>query len=1129
MKHRSFLIKKYLLPVVLGIVLMLQPVLPAFAVRGDALSLLQQGIEVSGQVTSEDGQGLPGVTVLVKGSQHGTITSADGRYKLTVPDASATLVFSFVGFETREVTVGSRRVINVVMKESVKKLDEVVVTALGITRQEKSLGFAVGKVKGDELDKVVQENVVNALAGKVAGVTINSTGGTGSSVSVVIRGATSLSSDNQPLFVVDGVPMINGLNNTSQIGDRNIVDYGNAISDLNPDDIESVSILKGPSAAALYGSRAGNGVVLITTKKGRKSKGVTVNVSTNTVFDMPYKYFDTQKHFASGYFPFTPDVLGGKILIIDPAQAAGAGPECDKGYFAIQWHSPLDANGNKVPIPLVSYPNNVAEFVQTGITSTNGVSIMNRTEMANYRISVTNMTNRGIVPGSDLHRNNLTIGSDIRATKKLTFTTNVGVVNTWANNRPSSNRGTNPLEWAYKVPLNIPITLLKDYWEPGQEGLQQRTPANGLYNNPYFLAYEVDNGFNRNRIFGNLILEWQVLPELSLRGRYSIDRYGERRETKIPPSYTKEPNNGAYGIINIQNYERNADFLATFNKTFGKLGVTVSAGGNALYRKGTSAGNASKSGAGLIVPNVYNVRNIKSGSLNYWSGLSQKAIYSVYGTANLSYNSMIYVDLTARNDWSSTLPPESRSYFYPSVSLSMLLDKMFHMGDNVDMLKLRGGWATVGNDAAPYQLYLTYGFLEQWGNVTRLAKPGTILTPNLKPEEATSWEVGGEVRLFGDRVHFEGTYYNIDNTNQIIRNVPIATSSGYSGVNVNAGLIESRGWEFIAGGVPLKTRDITWDVSVNFSRNRTRLTKIAPGVDLIKFWSDAKGGAWAYEGDDIGDLYDAEILKVTDPDSPYYGYPIIGGSDMEWQEIKVADVRNKIGNYNPDFLFGAQTSLSYKGFVLSATFDWRHGGQFVSQTYRYMAEDANSEDWLRKAINPGGRTGKELRDWLVAHEDEYIKNGFHVVGGPTPEWGGFPESWSGYTVNDGIFVPGVVQNEDGTYTENLGDNNPIPYTPWVVSYPWGFMTPSTFDADFVKLREISLSYHLPSGIVEKLHMQDLLVSIYSRNIMIWTKSKIGIDPERAFQAEASGFKQGIERYNVEPWVIPVGFKVNLTF
>lgn len=1093
---------------------------------------VQQFFTVTGTVTSSvDGKGLPGVTVLIKGSRKGTITGNDGSYSIEVPGENSVLVFSFVGFRTEEVPVGSRRVIDLVLTESEKALEEVVVTALGITRAEKSLGFSVGKVDGEELTKVVRENVVSSLAGKVAGVTINKTGGTGSSVSMVIRGATSLSSDNQPLFVVDGVPLINGLNNTTQFGDQNIVDYGNAISDLNPDDIENISILKGPSAAALYGSRAGNGVVLITTKRGKRAKGVSVSVQSNTVFDRPYKYFEIQKHFASGYFSFRPeDFPSGTVLVVDPGQAAGAGIECDRGYLAVQWHSPKDANGAQIPIEVKSYPDNVANFVNTGVTTTNGVSISNKTDILNYRIGVTNMSNQGIVPNSDLFRNNLSVGSDVKATEKITVSTNLSITTTWSNNRPASNRGTNPLEWAYKVPLNIPIELLKDYWEPGQEGIQQRTPYNGLYNNPYFLAYEVNNSFKRDRIFGNLSVEWQVLPELTIRGRYSLDSYNERRETKIAPSYTKEPNNGTYGIVTFQNYERNADILATYHKKLSGLDVTVSAGGNNLYQKGTYLRNAAKPKAGLVVPNVYTLSNIKSGSLDYGSSLSQRAIYSIYGMANLGFKDMIFLDLTARNDWSSTLPKENNSYFYPSASLSLLLNEMINLGSKVDLLKIRGGWATVGNDASPYQLYATYYDVGQWGDATRLAKPGTILTPNLKPEEASSWEVGTEMHFLGNRFRFEGTYYEVDNKNQIIRNIPIATSTGFSSVNVNAGLIEGNGWEFMMGGIPVKTGNLTWDISANFSRNRTRLTKISPGIDFIKFWSDAKGGAWTYEGEEIGDLYDAEVIRVEDESSPYYGYPIVGGSDFEWQEIKSEDTRNKIGNYNPDFLMGMQTSLNYKGFVLSMTFDWRKGGKFVSQTYRYMAEDANSEDWLKNhVINPEGRTGKELRDWLVANEDKYIKNGFYVVGGPTKDMGGFPESWSGIEVYDGVFVPGVVQNTDGTYTENLGDNNPIPITPYVVSYPWGFMSPSTFDADFVKLREVSLSYHIPAKIAGKLGMSDVLVSVYSRNIMLWTKAKIGIDPERAFQAEASGFKQGIERYNVEPWVMPIGFKVNLTF
>jgi len=1097
-------------------------------------STVQQPVRVSGRVISAvDGQGLPGVNVVVQGTTTGAITDMNGNYNIDVPGENNILFFSYVGYESQEMPVGNRTVIDIALQESMQALEEVVVTALGITREEKSLGFSVGRVEGEELTRVVQENVINSMAGKVPGVTISSTGGTGSSVSMVIRGATSLSSDNQPLFVVDGVPMINTLNNTTQFGDRNIVDYGNAISDISPDDIENISVLKGPSAAALYGSRAGNGVVLITTKSGKSGRGVTVNINSNTVFDRPYRYYETQKHFASGYFSWTPDNYPGSTMKIDPAQAAGAGIECDRGYSAIQWQSPEDANGVQIPIPVVSYPDNVANFVQTGITTTNGISVTNNSEIMNYRLGFTNMSSRGIVPNSDLFRNNLSLAGSVKVHEKFTISTNLNVSRSWSNNRPSSNRGTNPLEWAHKVPLNINILDLEDYWEPGQEGVQQKVPHIGTYDNPYFLAYEVNNSFVRDRVFGNLKAEWQILPELSLMGRYSLDRYSEKRETKIAPSYTREPNNGAYGIEDRANYESNADLLATFTKQVNQFGFSVSAGGNWLYRKGSSISNSSKSKAGLIVPEVYSVNNIKSGSLAYSSSWYQKAIYSIYGMANLSYKDMIFLDLTARNDWSSTLPKENQSYFYPSASLSLLINEMVDLGSNVNLFKLRGGMAKVGNDAAPYQLYPVYGNLGQWGDATLWTKPGTLLTPDLKPEEATSWEVGADLRMMNDRIRFEGTYYEVDNRNQIIRNIPIATSSGYNRINVNAGLIESKGWEFLVGGTPVRNSSIIWDLSVNFSRNRTRLTKISEGIDFIKFWSDAKGGAWTYEGDEIGDLYDAEIVTVTDENSPYYGYPIISWLEWEWQEIKSEDTKNKIGNYNPDFLLGLQTSLTFKGFTLNMTFDWRKGGQFVSQTNRYMADDGNSQYWLDNLIHPGGRTGKELRDWLVANEDIYIKNGFHVVGGPTIERGGFPEGYTGITVYDGTFVPGVlaVEDEDGvvTYVEHLGEDPQIPFMPYVASHAWGFMKPSTFDSDFIKLREVSLSYQIPRTISQKIGLYDIFISVYSRNILLWTKTNIGIDPERAFQAEASGFKQGIERYNVEPWVLPIGFKLNLTF
>ncbi|MEZ5043434.1 MAG: SusC/RagA family TonB-linked outer membrane protein [Saprospiraceae bacterium] len=1092
---------------------------------------------VTGKVSDANGNALLGVTVMVKGTTTGTSTDADGEYRIEVSGADDILVFSYIGFQTSEITVGAQTRIDVLLAENAEILNEVVVTALGLSRQEKSLGFSVERVAGEELSRVSQENVLNSLAGKVAGVTINSTGGTGSSVSMVIRGATSLSSDNQPLFVVDGVPLISTLNNITEFGSRNPVDYGNAISDLNPDDIENVSILKGPSAAALYGSRAGNGVVLITTKSGKKSNGPRVSVSSNTVFDQPYQFFGKQTQFAPGFFSFTPDNFPpGTVLTVNPAEGAGAGIELDKGYFAVQWNSPRDANGVQVPTELVSYPDNVRNFVQTGITSTNTVSVANSNDIMNYRIAYTNMSNRGIIPNADLFRNNLSLSASILATDKLTISSNVNINTTGSNNRPASNRGTNPLEWAYKVPASTNILDLKDYWEPGQEGVQQRTPANGLYDNPYFLANEVKNSFTRDRLFGNVKANLQLTPEFSFMGRYSLDRYSEKRETKIAPSYTRETNNGAYGIVNLANAEQNIDVLATYTKQLTDFNFSLSAGGNVLHSTSSFISNSSKASVGLIVPNVYTVGNIKSGALDFASGRSEKVLYSTYGMANLGWKDMIYLDLTARNDWSSTLPKENQSYFYPSASMSLLASEMFNMGKNVSLLKLRGGWAKVGNDADPYQLYPTYGDIGQWGESTRLSKSGTILTPNLKPEVATSWETGLDVSLFRNRVRLEGTYYQVDNRNQIIRNIPIASSSGFDRININAGLITSKGWELGLGITPLQTTNLSWDLNFNLTRNRTTLQALSDGIDVIKFWDDAKGGSWTFVGDEIGDLYDAAILKVEDPNSPYFGYPIIGGGDYEWQEINVETAKNKIGNYNPDFILGLQNRLSYKRFSLNFTLDWRKGGQFVSQTYRYTAEDASSQHWLDNLINPEGRTGKELRDWLVANEDIYIKNGFHVVGGPTLAYGGFPENFSGVVVNDGTFVPGVVQLPDGTYVENLGENNLIPYLPYVVSYPWGFTKPSTFDADFLKLREISLSYQLSPNALRKIgNIRELSVSVYSRNIVLWTKAKIGIDPERAFQAEASSgnrgtqFKQGIERYNIEPWVLPIGFKLNFTF
>ncbi|WP_223170154.1 SusC/RagA family TonB-linked outer membrane protein [Maribacter aquimaris] len=1114
-----------------------------FLLLGNHSVWAQSTITVTGTVVSEeDSMPLPGVSIVLKGTAIGETTDFDGNYSIEAP-ATGTLMFSYIGFEPKELAVNGKTTLNVTMAIGEHALDEVVVTALGIKREDKSLGYSVENVAGEELTRVAQENVLNSLSGKVAGVSLNATGGTGSSVSMVIRGAISLSSDNQPLFVVDGVPVVNGLNNIGGFGDRNPVDYGNAISDLDPNNIANVTILKGASAAALYGSRAGNGVVLITTKKAEENQKMKVSITSNTVFDVPYKFLDAQHSFASGYLSYSPESQGGSYILPDVLPTGGnGGPELDRGYFAVQWNSPKDANGNPVPTELKSYPNNIQNFVRTGITTTNSLTISNSSEIINYRLGVTAMDNIGIIPNSDLKRNSISLSATSDLNDKLMVSTNINYVNSYANNRPSSNRGTNPLQWAYAVPANVNILDIKDYDLPGVEVYNFSED----YENPWFLANEIKNSFSRNRIYGNIALDWKVSPDFNIRTSYNLNSYNQTQETKMAPGYTRESNNGTYGIAKTEGLETNIDFLATYAKDYDNFDFSISAGGNLMYQKNTGLVNSSANGAGLTVPNLFTVDNIASGTLNYSSFLTERAINSVYGIADIGYMDLLYLSVTARNDWSSTLPVDNRSYFYPSASLSLLVSELIDI-PKVDLFKLRGGWAKVGNDTNPYQLGVYYNNAGEWENATLYGGQTGLNTPDLEPEEATSQEYGVDLTMFNNRLRFEATYYTVENKNQIVPNIPIAGSSGFNSVSLNAGVLESKGFEISMGFTPIKTKNWNWDINVNYTTNESKILALSDGVDYIEFWSDNKSVSRGFvanpeTGEDglVGNIYSRKIKRVTDSNSPYYNYPFIGeGEDAEW--IANEDEWFKVGNYNPDFIMGLQTNLTYKNFTLNMTFDWRSGGQYMSQTSRYMVEDGYGQQLLDNLVDSGiSGAGPELKQWVLDNADELIyAENFYSVGG-TPGNGGFEENLSGQAVYDGVFVPGVRGSYDdsGNFIlehENLGDAG-TDFIPFSVSNPWDFGTNHMFDADFIKLREISLGYTLPSKFVERMGIDNLNFSIYSRNIMLWTKdSAFGVDPERAFQAETSSgnrgtqFKQGIERYNVEPWLVPIGIKIGVTF
>src|SRR5690606_8887748 len=953
-------------------------------------------IQVRGRVVSEsDGIGLPGVTVMEKGTNNGTVTNLNGEYTLEVTGTSSVLIFSYVGFVTQEITVGSKTEIDISMVESIDTIDEVVVTALGIEREQRSLGYDVANVRGEDLTQVSQENLLSSLAGRVPGLTINQTSGAGSSMSVIIRGATSLTTDNQPLFVVDGVPMSNSLNNIQERGDGNQVDYGNAISDINPDDIASISVLKGPSAAALYGTRAGNGVIIITTKSGSASKNIGVSFSTSNVFEQASRLLDFHYKFANG------DREG----VFEAGSAYWGGPQLDAGNTAIQWNSPLDGNGNPIPTELRSYPNAMKDFLQTGVTSTNNIAISGGNENGSFRVSYSNMLHRGMIPDSDLYRNGISTSVNYKILDKLTFSSNINYSNSMSNNRPSTgDRRANALEAVYTSSY-INYEEMKGIWEEGQENIQQiRTPAG---DNPYFIAYGIRNGFVRDRIYGNLSLEYQLSDNFTLMARYSLDRSNENRETKIPYSYSRMERGGYY-VTDLMSQEANTDFLASYKTDVGLLDFNASVGGNYMHRFGSSnaVGVGGNRNNGFVGPGIDNNANIPADNRSIGTGYSEKGIYSIYALASFGYNDQLYLNLTGRNDWSSTLPKDNRSYFYPSASLSWLANYTFNLPENIDMLKARVGWAQVGNDTDPYRLdpSLATG---TYNSLNIASVNAGLLNPNLKPEQATSIEGGIDLNLFSNRLRFTGTYYTLDNENQIFA-VNLPRSSGYSSRLINAGLIRSQGYEFTLGGTPVNSNGWTWDVNLNWSKNKTTVEELSENLEKLIFWEENGGGAITFLGEEIGNMYSRGFASVQDPNSPYYQWPVLSPTG-EWEELSGDENMRHVGNFNPDFTMGLQTALTFKRFVLNASFDWRQGGEFMSFTYRYGESDWKSQRQLDNLIPGGLYSADQLVDLLRSNPDQYIipkAGNFPRVGGHTQETGGLPFDENGH---DGAFIPGVIQ------------------------------------------------------------------------------------------------------------------------
>ena len=1081
---------------------------PAITTESQALQT------VKGKITSsKDGSALPGVNVLIKGLQSGTTTDASGSYSIDVTSESQVLIFSYIGFISQEVTVGNQNVINISLIESTETLKEAVVTALGIKRDKRSLGYSVGTVDGAALTQTPQSNVLNAMAGKVAGVQISQMGGgAGSTVSMVIRGGGSLNNDNQPLFVIDGVPVANKISNGFAGADM-----GNPISDINPNDIASVSILKGASAAALYGSRAGNGVVLITTKSGAAGKkGIGVSLNTAVVLDIPMQYVAVQNKFGSG--------KTGAAVLEEPENESW-GAALDKGEQWALW------NTNGVKVPLVSYPNRFKDFFQTGVTNTNNVSINGNYDKGNFRLSAGNMTNKGIIPNTDLSRLTIALNTMYNLTDKLRASVNINVTESGSDNRPIIDQSRNDaVRSVYETGAQVNINDLRDYWQPGQQGIAQRKYKD-KQNNPFYLVYENPTGFKRDRVVSKFQLDYEVSKEFSITGRYSRDSYEEIMEAKKAWN-NFEAVNGAYQLSTNYRKESNMDLILNYKKNFGKdWNLNAFAGVNRLEQYTRGLYNVATA---LVVPGVYNISNGAPGAVAYSSVLARKKLYGVYGSASIGFKDMVYLDLTARNDWTSTLPMGNNSYFYPSASLSVLVSEMVELPRWFTFAKVRAGYAQVGNDVAPYSFSRVFNTAIDWGSAKSMYMGGVLTNPNLKPEISTSKEIGIDVKFLQNRVGLEATYYQKGNKNQVL-SIGTPIESGASNKQINAGLVESKGFELGLSVTPIKKENFSWDMNFTLSRNRTYITRLAEGIKYFNFASYSGAEVRTYEGGQIGDIFEAPILKVQDKASPYYGYPIVTSGGLYQTDNDVSHLR-KIGNFNNKFLMGFQPTVTYKNFTLYASVDWRQGGQFYSNTMMFMGNNGQLEKTLTGETYDPNRS---IVDQIKENPDKYLGS---WIGGRNAEYNGFawPEGSVEATkrVKDASLNPGVLSSKDASgnviYTENLGG----PGSKWLDPFSAfryanrPFPSKNMYSATYVKLREVSVTYRLPKSFVNHLKLQNVSLSVVGNNLFMWTKAGIkGLDPERAFRQDGSTgtWTQGVEYYNVLPYTGSLGFKLGVDF
>ncbi len=1042
---------------------------------------------VTGKVTDDSGLPLPGVNIVIRGTNNGAQSDFDGLYSIQASEGNI-LVFSYLGFASQEVTVGASNTIDMQLQASTAELDEVVVTALGISREKKSLGYAVQEVDGNAIAQTRSTNALGALTGQVAGVQINNAAGNiGGSTRILIRGAGSITQENRPLIVVDGTPLDNSNYNDEDTQDGGGGrDFGDTGFDINPDDIENISVLKGGAAAALYGNRANNGVIIITTKTAKDGKAEIV-VNSGVSFESINIFPKVQKLYGGGAGDpgtigqsnfATQNINGTTFNLVDYATDESWGPRYDPNISVLGWDAfdPEFPNEFLNPRPWV-YPNADAEsFYDVGVSLNNSISFSKSFEDSKLRLSFSNVRTTGIIPNSELEKTTISFSGSTKLSKKFRVDAGINYVITDGFNRPESGYGDNSLiQKFYQFgQTSLDYDRLRNYLLPNgnQRTWNRRAfddPTPRFSDNPYWTIFENTSADRRNRWFGNTKFKYDFTDKISALGSIFLDSYDSKISTRVA-SGSQAQSRYDEDIRTFQ--ELNYELRLQYNESLFEDKVSLNAIVGANRRNSIFSSLEGNTRGGLAVPGIYNLNNSNEDPRIIDTD-EERRTNSIFASVSLGYKNFLYLDVTGRNDWSSTLPPENNSYFYPAVTGSFLFSQLVDAGW-LSYGKVRGSWASVGNDTDPYSLRNTFESRSAFFGNIRYTQEDENKNPDLQPEEKTTWEVGLEMALFKNRVRLDVTYYD-ELTEDLITPLQVDPSTGYSSTFVNAGKLSNKGIEALVTVTPIQNENFTWDLTWNFSKNVNKLEELIPGVETLEIARFPFNGVTlnAVVGEPYG------VIRGTNFVFDDQGNRVV---DANGRFLESRNVEN-LGSVLPDYNMGIRNTLTYKNINFGFLIDIQEGGVYRSLTniwgnYSGILEETAANNIREQGIILDGVTGD------------------------------------------------VTFNTDGSYTVA----NTAPNTTVLSAQQYGqdhFFradAQNIFDASYIKLREVTLGYSLPSKWRGPLN--SIKLSLFARNLFVWGLANDNFDPEVA--TSGSGNIQGSEGGSL-PSTRNYGFNLQLKF